>query len=211
MRAHLNIGRSTKYMYVFAIVRVSGVYGINSDEFLVVVTDCLSSSNKIEISSFSLENRSVVEWTVLVKIVFQTGKRFLLELFIRCLLFYFQMSTSTNNNTASTSSENGRTDDVVLRWNLYSRAGSNGDGSLCLYDCERTGEAIWVPYGEYLVTNRPRGTRPSATLTSAEATAPLIVPTITLYNTKNQTDGDGTATFKLSDEEDLAWKTTCGP
>jgi hypothetical protein len=61
MRAHLNIGRSTKYMYVFAIVRVSGVYGINSDEFLVVVTDCLSSSNKIEISSFSLENRSVVE------------------------------------------------------------------------------------------------------------------------------------------------------
>jgi hypothetical protein len=52
MRAHLNIGRSTKYMYVFAIVRVSGVYGINSDEFLVVVTDCPGSSNKIEISSF---------------------------------------------------------------------------------------------------------------------------------------------------------------
>ena len=34
----------------------------------------------------------------------------------------------------------------------------------CFYVCERTGEAIWVPWGKYFVVNRTRGAQPTGTV-----------------------------------------------
>ncbi len=104
------------------------------------------------------------------------------------------MSTNQTTNAASTSLEDGRTGDGILRalipfagtftpehvrawmagprlmgppstiWRRATIQNSNVDGAFCLYVCERTGEAIWVPCGEYFVANRPRGAQPLGTL-----------------------------------------------
>lgn len=49
-------------------------------------------------------------------------------------------------------------------WRRTTIEHSNADGSFCLYACERTGEAMWVPGGEYFVADRPRGAQPAGTL-----------------------------------------------
>ena len=49
-------------------------------------------------------------------------------------------------------------------WRRTTIQHSNADGSYCLYACERTGEAMWVPNGEYFVADRPRGAQPSGTV-----------------------------------------------
>ncbi len=41
---------------------------------------------------------------------------------------------------------------------------SNADGSFCLYACERTGEAMWVPSGEYFAADRSRGAQSRGTV-----------------------------------------------
>lgn len=49
-------------------------------------------------------------------------------------------------------------------WRRTTIQHSNADGSFCLYACERTGEALWVPVGEYFVGDRPRGAQPAGTI-----------------------------------------------
>ncbi|UJR18850.1 hypothetical protein I4U23_021978 [Adineta vaga] len=39
-------------------------------------------------------------------------------------------------------------------WRRTTISHSNADGSFCLYACERTGEAMWVPSGEHFVADR---------------------------------------------------------
>ncbi|CAF1328116.1 unnamed protein product [Adineta ricciae] len=41
---------------------------------------------------------------------------------------------------------------------------SNQDGSYCLYACERSGAAMWVPVGDLFVANRPLGSQASGSL-----------------------------------------------
>ncbi|UJR24361.1 hypothetical protein I4U23_005738 [Adineta vaga] len=42
-------------------------------------------------------------------------------------------------------------------WRRAAMNHSNSDGFYCRYMCERTGEAMWVPNGEFFVANRPQG------------------------------------------------------
>ncbi len=49
-------------------------------------------------------------------------------------------------------------------WRRTTISHSNPDGCFSLYACERTGEAMWVPTGEYFVANRARGAQPSGTI-----------------------------------------------
>ena len=52
----------------------------------------------------------------------------------------------------------------VAIWRRTTISNSNGDRAYCLYACERTGEAMWVPTGEYFVADRPRGAQPVGTV-----------------------------------------------
>lgn len=49
-------------------------------------------------------------------------------------------------------------------WRRTTIQHSNADGSFCLYACERTGEALWIPVGEYFVADRPRRAQQAGTI-----------------------------------------------
>jgi hypothetical protein len=49
-------------------------------------------------------------------------------------------------------------------WRKTTIQHSNADGSYCLYACERTGEAMWVPVGDYFVADRPQGGQRAGTI-----------------------------------------------
>jgi hypothetical protein len=102
--------------------------------------------------------------------------------------------SATNNSDTSTSFEAGRTGNVAFQaltafagtftpqqvrvrmtgphlmgspstiWRRTTIQHSNADGFYCLYACERTGQAIWVPCVDFFVTNRPRGTQHTGTV-----------------------------------------------
>jgi len=49
-------------------------------------------------------------------------------------------------------------------WRKTTIQHSNAEGSYCLYACERTGEAMWVPNGEYFVADQLQGAQPLGTV-----------------------------------------------
>ncbi|CAF1638153.1 unnamed protein product, partial [Adineta ricciae] len=49
-------------------------------------------------------------------------------------------------------------------WRRTTFTHTTSDGAFCLYACERTGQAMWVPSGDYFVADRPRGVQPAGTV-----------------------------------------------
>ena len=49
-------------------------------------------------------------------------------------------------------------------WRRTTISHSNADGSFCLYACERTGEAMWVPNNEHFVADRSQSGQSSGTV-----------------------------------------------
>ena len=49
-------------------------------------------------------------------------------------------------------------------WRKTTIVNSTPDGAFSLYACERTGQAMWVPSGEYFVADKPRGAQPRGTV-----------------------------------------------
>lgn len=49
-------------------------------------------------------------------------------------------------------------------WRKTSFSHTGADGSFTLFACESTRQAMWVPSGDFFVTDRPQGHQPSGTI-----------------------------------------------
>ncbi|CAF1544350.1 unnamed protein product [Adineta ricciae] len=49
-------------------------------------------------------------------------------------------------------------------WRRTTISHSNADGSFCLYACERTGQAMWIPNGDHFVADRSQSGQSSGTV-----------------------------------------------